>query len=187
MARRLGLLVLAMVLLGGCRAAPEAESSRSSGPPAGMSIRAEVHVFDAATADRYAPGVYLLEPDGTLRVGPAPDRPRGIVAPPRAPYPPVLRTIGSADAERLWRLVRSSSLDDPDDPERISHDAGWAPLDGRSAVLVDISDDQGRRRYATALLGATPAATDARALVERLQALAWRTPRPSSPRRVGTP
>ncbi|MFI4915422.1 MAG: hypothetical protein ACIAS6_02805 [Phycisphaerales bacterium JB060] len=152
--------------------------------PAGLSVRAEVHVRDTIAAARFSPGVYLLEPDGTLRVADrqprTPAGPDGLPMPPETIYPPILRRLSPSEVDRLWRLIGPGTLADPANPERIGPSADWSPPPGRSVALIDIEDNRGRRRFAISLTGGTPAAIDGRALIERLQALAWRTPPPAA-------
>ncbi|MEO1279020.1 MAG: hypothetical protein AAFV77_08695 [Planctomycetota bacterium] len=149
--------------------------------PAGLSVRAEVHVRDTIAARRYASGVYLLEPDGTLRAGGPQPRSADDPMPALPQYPPILRRLDPSDVNRVWRLIGGTTLADPDSPERIPPIQDWAPLPNRSIALVQIRDHNGTRRFAVSLTGATPAAIEAQALVERLQALAWNTPQPLTP------
>lgn len=162
-----------------CRSAPDPEPEPAvlRAPP-GLSVRAEVYVRDTIAAARFTPGVYLLEPDGTLRVNERQPRTTGQPMPPETVYPPIRRRLSSSEVDRLWRVIGPTTLSDPDNPERISLSADWSPPSSRSLALIEIEDDRGRRRFAISLSGATPAAIDGRALVERLQALAWRTPPP---------
>jgi len=155
--------------------------SASAVAPAGLSVRAEVYVRDRIAAARFSPGVYLLEPDGTLRVGGAHQREMGQPMPSMARYPPILRRLAPSEVNRVWRLIGGTTLADPASPERIQPTEDWAPLPDRSIVLVHIRDHNGTRRFAVSLSGATPAAAAAQALVERLQALAWKTPQPVTP------
>jgi hypothetical protein len=97
-------------------------------------------------------------------------------------YPPILRRLPPSDVDRLWRLIGPTTLADPSNPEIIRPTEDWSPPPNRSVALIDIHDHNGSRRFAVSLTGATPAAIDGRALVERLQALAWRTPPPSAAR-----
>lgn len=157
------------------------EPTASTAAPAGLSVRAEVYVRSASAAARFTPGVYLLEPDGTLRVGAGQARTDGQPMPPMPGYPPILRRLPPSEVDRLWRLIGPTTLADPGNPEAIRPTEDWSPpppQTNRSVALIDIHDHNGSRRFAVSLTGATPAAIDARALVERLQALAWRTPPP---------
>lgn len=186
----LPLLILSLVALAiapaGCNSQPPELTVTPAAlrAPAGLSVRAEVHVRDTIAAARFAPGVYLLEPDGTLRVAEqqprTPAGPDGLPMPPETIYPPILRRLSPSEVDRLWRLVGPGTLADPANPERIGPSADWSPPPGRSVALIDIEDNLGRRRFAISLTGGTPAAVDGRALVERLQALAWRTPPPAA-------
>lgn len=101
--------------------------------------------------------------------------------PPMPDYPPILRRLPPSEVDRLWRLIGPTTLADPGNPEAIRPTEDWSPPTNRSVALIDIQDHNGARRFAVSLTGATPAAIDARALVERLQALAWRTPPPARP------
>lgn len=176
------LILLALALLAGCGSGrPErtVEPAASNTAPAGLSVRAEVHVRDTIAAARFRSGVYLLEPDGTLRVAPHQPRTEGQPMPPQPTHPPILRRLHPSEVDRLWRLIGPTTLADPGNPEQISRSEDWAPARNRSVALIDIEDHNGPRRFAVSLTGATPTAIDARALVERLQALAWRTPPPA--------
>ncbi len=178
------LLASSALLVAACRSSPDPEPEPASlQAPPGLSVRAEVYVRDTIAAARFVPGVYLLEPDGTLRVSERqlrPTRPQASDEPmPTATaYPPIQRRLSPSEVDRLWRVIGPTTLSDPNNPERISPSADWSPSSSRSLALIDIEDDRGRRRFAISLTGATPAAVDGRALVERLQALAWRTPPP---------
>ncbi|MEQ9097468.1 MAG: hypothetical protein RIE32_14530 [Phycisphaerales bacterium] len=173
-------LVLSALAVPACRSRPPEPQPDPVAlrAPAGLSVRAEVYVVDTIAAERFAPGVYLIEPDGTLRVADRQPRTVDQPMPPETVYPPILRRLSPSEIDRLWRLIGPGTLADPDNPERISPSADWSPPRGRSMALIDIEDDRGRRRFAVSLTGATPAAIDGRALVERIQALAWRTPPP---------
>lgn len=174
------LLAFLALLVAACRSSPDPEPEPAAlRAPPGLSVRAEVYVRDTIAAARFAPGVYLLEPDGTLRVSER--QPRTIDQPmqPETAYPPIQRRLSPSEVDRLWRVIGPTTLSDPNNPECISPSADWSPSSSRSLALIDIEDDRGRRRFAISLTGATPAAIDGRALVERLQALAWRTPPPS--------
>lgn len=171
-------ILLGLTLAAGCASAPgpTVEPVATLSAPAGLTVRAEVHVRDTATARRFVSGVYLLEPDGTFRVaqrasspppGPMPDPPA---------YPPILRRLNPSEVDRIWRLIGPTSLADPNNPERIAPQLAWIPDRTRSVALIDIRDHHGTRRFAIALSGATPGANDARPLLDRLQALAWRAP-----------
>jgi hypothetical protein len=177
------LLALALALLAGCGSGrPEraVDPAASNAAPAGLAVRAEVHVRDTIAAARFRPGVYLLEPDGTLRVAERQPRVEGQPMPPQPNYPPILRRLPPSEVDRLWRLIGPTTLADPGNPERIGRSEDWAPARNRSVALIDIHDHNGARRFAISLTGATPTAIDGRALVERLQALAWRTPPPAA-------
>lgn len=174
-------LLLALTLVTGCsgqRSRVTSEPLASNAAPAGLSIRAEVYVRDTVAARRFSPGVYLLEPDGTLRFTERQPRTEGMPMPPQPIYPPLLRRLPPSEVDRLWRLIGPSTLADPTNPERIRPGEDWSPPPGRSVALLDIQDHNGTRRFAVSLTGATPAARDARPVLERLQALAWRTPQP---------
>lgn len=176
------LLLISLALLAACGSGrPERtiEPTASTAAPAGLAVRAEVYVRDSIAAARFTPGVYLLEPDGTLRVGERQSRTEGEPMPPMPDYPPILRRLPPSEVDRLWRLIGPTTLADPANPEAIRPTEDWSPPPNRSVALIDIQDHNGTRRFAVSLTGATPAAIDARALVERLQALAWRTPPPA--------
>ncbi|MFI4883104.1 MAG: hypothetical protein ACIAQU_11025, partial [Phycisphaerales bacterium JB064] len=143
------------------------------------SIRAEVYVRDTLAARRFSSGVYLLEPDGTLRFGTHQPRTTDRPMPPEPVYPPILRRLHPSEIDRLWRLVGPTTLANPTNPERIRPGEDWSPPPNLSVALIDIHDHNGSRRFAISLTGATPAARDAHPLLERLQALAWRTPQPT--------
>ena len=180
----LGLAALCLPACGGRVVDPENDAASvpaSAVAPAGLTIRAEVHVRDTIAAGRYNSGVYLLEPDGTLRVGGPQARSADDPMPELPQYPPILRRLDPSDVNRVWRLIGGTTLADPDSPERIPPIQDWAPLPNRSIALVQIRDHNGTRRFAVSLNGATPAAVEAQALVERLQALAWNTPQPLTP------
>lgn len=173
------LLASLALLVAACRSSPDPEPEPASlQAPPGLSVRAEVYVRDTIAAARFTPGVYLLEPDGTLRVSERQPRTSDQPMPPETAYPPIQRRLSPSEVDRLWRVIGPTTLSDPNNPERISPSADWSPPPTRSLALIDIEDDRGRRRFAVSLTGATPAAIDGRALVERLQALAWRTPPP---------
>ncbi len=180
----LGFAALCLTACGGRAVNVEAQpppTPASAVAPAGLSVRAEVHVRDTIAAQRFASGVYLLEPDGTLRSG-GPQRRSAEDPMPALPrYPPILRRLDPSDVDRVWRLIGGTTLADPDSPERIPPIQDWAPLPNRSIALVQIRDHNGTRRFAVSLTGATPAAIEAQDLVERLQALAWQTPQPLTP------
>jgi|GEM_PF-6979085 len=154
------------------------EPTASTTAPAGLSVRAEVYVRDTIAAARFAPGVYLVEANGTLRVGDRQPRTDGEPMPPKPSYPPILRRLPPSEVDRLWRLIGPTTLADTGNPEIIRPTEDWSPPTNRSVALIDLHDHNGSRRFAVSLTGATPAAIDGRALVERLQALAWRTPPP---------
>lgn len=157
------------------------EPTASTAAPAGLSVRAEVYVRDTIAAARFTPGVYLLEPDGTLRVADRQPRTDAEPMPPLPDYPPILRRLPPSEVDRLWRLIGPTTLADPANPEAIRPTEDWSPGTNRSVALIDLHDHNGTRRFAVSLTGATPAAIDGRALVERLQALAWRSPAPVGP------
>lgn len=158
---------------------PTIEPTASTNAPAGLSVRAEVYVRDTIAAARFTPGVYLVEADGTLRVADRQSRTDGQPMPPMPTYPPILRRLPPFEVDRLWRLIGPTTLADPQSPEIIRPTEDWAPPPNRSVALIDIHDHNGARRFAVSLTGATPAAIDGRALVQRLQALAWRSPPPT--------
>jgi len=127
---------------------------------------------------RFADGRYVLEPGGALRAGPAPARQADAPMPPEPPLPPLVRTLDQQEVERLWLLVRGSSLADPLNPASVPPGAWWSPPSAGGDVLVEVHDHAGVRRYAAPLAGGTPLAAEARALLARVQALAWRSPPP---------
>ena len=173
--------VFLTLLVGGCASGtpnPASEPVVSVVAPAGLTVRAEVHVRDTITAQRFRSGVYLLEPDGTLRVAGFQRRTEGEPMPQEPVYPPILRRLSASEVDRVWRLIGPTSLADPDNPETILPAEDWSPPTRRSVALVEIRDQRGSRRFVVSLSGATPAAVDAQSLIERLQALAWRTPQP---------
>lgn len=176
-------MILSLIaILAGCASSPgpTVEPAATLAAPAGLTIRAEVYVRDTQAAQRFVSGVYLLEPDGTLRVDSQP-RPaqQDVPMPTPAAYPPILRRLNPSEVDRIWRLIGPTSLADTNNPERIEPQQVWIPDPRRSVALIDIRDHNGSRRFVVSLLGATPTANDARPLLERLQALAWRTPQPT--------
>ncbi|MCW5756645.1 MAG: hypothetical protein KIT54_05345 [Phycisphaeraceae bacterium] len=174
-------ILLVAALLTGCASSPGpiVEPTATLTAPAGLIVRAEVHVRDTQAAQRFVSGVYLLEPDGTLRVDARvrPSQEGPMVAPPN--YPPILRRLSPSDVDRIWRIIGPSVLAEDANPERVDPRQTWTPDTVRSTAMIEIRDHNGTRRYVVSLLGGTPTAIDARQLIERLQALAWRTPKPT--------
>lgn len=176
-------LVALPLALFACAAPPAPLADEPMAPtqaPAGLTVRAEVHVRDTIAAARFSSGVYVIEPDGTLRVAETqPRTPRFEPMPALAVTPPVLRRLDASEIDRLWRLIGPTSLADPANPERLPPSQDWYPPANRSVAMLEVHDQNGSRRFAIALNGATPAAIDGRALLERIQTMAWRTPQPA--------
>ena len=173
------LALACMAACSGQRSGVTTAPAASNAAPTGLAIRAEVYVRDTIAAARFAPGVYLIEPDGTLRFTDRQPRTQGQPMPPEPLYPPILRRLHPSEVDRLWRLIGPTTLADPTNPERIRPGEDWSPPTGRSVALLEVQDPGGTRRFVVSLTGATPAARDARPLLERIQALAWRTPPPA--------
>jgi len=128
------------------------------------------------------PARYVVEADAILRVA------VGYGATEKT-FPPETRQLTAQEFADIWQTLRASALVDPDHPGRT----------GKLPELEEFSrDTQGRGGYSVsfciagdrrilAIDEASPAAADARRLVDQLAALAWIKPRPAADTTATTP
>lgn len=128
------------------------------------------------------PARYIVEADAILRVA------IGYGATEKT-FPPETRQLTPQQLADIWQLLRDSALVDPDHPDRT----------GRIPELEEFSrTTQGRGGYSVsfciagdrrilAIDEASPAAADARRLVDQLAALAWIKPRVATDAAAPTP
>jgi hypothetical protein len=112
------------------------------------------------------PARYIVEPDGVLRVGVG----EGVS---EDYYPPQTRQLTHNNVDRLWRLIRDSSILAPDNPDRIRPGRPLGMAQPRPAAQIIVTFGGTTNYFRVLLDGETPGSESGLRLIDHLAGLAW--------------
>jgi hypothetical protein len=91
-------------------------------------------------------------------------------------FPPQTRQLTRSDVDRLWRLIRDSSLLASDNPDRTRPGLPIGMTQIRPAAQIVVTFGGRTNHFRVLLDGETPGSDSALRLIDHLAALAWIEP-----------
>ena len=165
----LGVVLLGAFLLGACASpAPDPLTFREA--PADFTLSITVQGPQEPDEPRFRrPARYILEPDGILRVGVGESVSEEY-------YPPQTRQLSRDEMDRVWRLLRDSSIFEPDNPDRVRPGLPFGTIQLRPTADLTILYAEEYSYYRVVLDGRTVESEAAERVIDHLAALAWLEP-----------